>query len=73
MDRESSNLEETIAAARTARAAGIEIIVVAVGKEVNDFEISQIASRPTSGHKITLSDYSEIAELKNKFYSLICP
>ena len=73
IDRESENVEETIAAAQLAKEAGVEIIAVAVGKQVNDREISMIASEPTSDYKITLSDYTEVADLKHKFYSLICP
>ena len=73
IDRESENVEETIAAAQLAKEAGVEIIAVAVGKQVNDREISMIASEPTSDYKITLSDYTEVAHLKHKFYSLICP
>lgn len=73
LDRASHDFEETVAAANRAKAAGIEIVAVAIGKEVNDNEVSLIASQPTANYKITLSDYSELTDLKHKFYSLICP
>jgi len=73
MDRRSPNPHKTIAAAQRAKDAGIEVIVVAVGKEVDDAEITQIASGPIAGHKITISDYTDTVSLKHKFYSLICP
>lgn len=73
LDREFKDFEKTLAAANRAKEEGIEIIVVAVGKQVNDREVSLLASHPTSDYKITLSDYTEVAELKHKFYSLICP
>ncbi|XP_067950036.1 cartilage matrix protein-like [Watersipora subatra] len=73
MDRESDDMAETLAAADLAKEAGIEIIVVAVGKQVNDNEISMLASQPISDYKITLSDYTEVADFKHKVYSLICP
>lgn len=73
LDRASGDYAATIAAAQRAKNAGIEIIAVAVGKEVNDAEITAIASQPSERYKITLSDYSEGADLKHKFYSLICP
>ena len=73
MDRESTDFDETIVAAKMAKDAGIEIITVAVGKQVNDKEISLLSSEPTADYKITLSDYTEVADLKHKFYSLICP
>lgn len=75
MDRASPDFAATVEAARRAKAAGIEIVAVAVGKEVNDREITEIASDPKSTHKITLSNYSEgeVEGLKHKFYSIICP
>lgn len=73
MDTASDDPEKTIAAAERAKSAGIEIIVVAVGKDVSDAEITAMASGPVSSHKISLSDYSETPDLKDKFYALICP
>lgn len=73
IDTESPDHEKTRAAAERAKSAGIEIIVVAVGKNVSDEEITSIASEPVSSHKITLADYTETLDLKHKFYALICP
>lgn len=73
LDRASDDYSATLAAANRAKAAGIEIIAVAVGKQANDYEIEQIASQPSEHYKLTLSDYSEVADLKHKFYALICP
>ena len=74
LDKASENPSATIAAAERAKAAGIEILAVSVGKEVSDTEISAIASQPVEKYKLTLSDYSEeeVTSLQERYAEVIC-
>ena len=68
-------MEETIKEAHHAQEKGVEIFVIAVGKNYNQAEAEMIASLHHSKHLITVESYSHLESAVNKLAEQlnICP
>jgi hypothetical protein len=71
LDKSSPNYEQTAAEAAKAKEMGVEIFVVAVGKDITKEELELVASSPTENHVIRVNSYADLPGIASKLVELI--
>lgn len=71
-DGRSQNRESTLEAAKIAKAKGIKIFAIGVGKYLDVEELEGIGSDPPGQHVFTVGSYSELGGIKDKLPSNAC-
>ena len=61
-----------ISEARLTRAAGVTVLVVAVSKWVNMFEISEMATDPDQANIFVVDNFDDIENIKTNLEATIC-
>jgi len=71
-NRPSTNTDDTLAAARRARADGITLMTVGVGETARSPEMAGIASWPTSANWINATDYRSLSAIRSSLVQALC-
>jgi hypothetical protein len=62
-DGKSNYVLETITEADNVKAAGIRLVVTAIGTDIGNFEIESIASDPSSGNVYHVNYFANLANI----------
>jgi len=71
-DNPSTNTAATLAAASALRQAGIGVVTVGIGSNLNFYELSSVASYPFSNYSFTAARSMNLANLTDPIKRIIC-